>query len=95
MTFQGYEPEIFKSAFNEWHAFNRQGIDDDELVISEESDSNSEDSDKDGDAEGTSTDAATVVSGDLRAEDLTQNRLNEDQKKKISAYISESFWINF
>ena len=44
-TYQGFEPEIFKSAFSVWEPFPRTGIDEEDDHISEESDSSEGNSD--------------------------------------------------
>lgn len=72
ITYQGYEPEIFKNAFHHWVPFNREGIDDVD-AISEGDESNSESSDeekKNKTNDGASTAAATNV-GSLQLADFT------------------------
>ena len=92
MTMQGFEPEVFKNAFPIWEPFPRPGIDDSDAINEEDEDSDSQSSQgsqeerKDG---GSSTAAATNVDSAHLVE------LSADQKKKVAANISESFWINF
>ena len=89
---QGFEPEVFKNAFPIWEPFPRPGIDDSDAINEEDEDSDSQSSQgsqeerKDG---GSSTAAATNVDSAHLVE------LSADQKKKVAANISESFWINF
>ena len=92
MTNQGFEPEVFKSAFPSWDAFPRTGIDDDEIGEEDEdevsSHSGSGSNSDDNDNEGSSTAAATNVS------EANTAALTDEAKKHLASYISESFWIN-
>ena len=63
ITYQGFEPEIFKSAFGEWSPFQRKGLDTDQ--ISDESDE-----------DGSSNDSANVDDGATDSTKVTVGSLN-------------------
>ena len=86
ITYEGFEPEIFKQAFPSWTPFKRPGLDDNENISEEDEDSDSN-SDKSSDGKS---------AGEEKKEDVKEEskELSESQKKVLAGYLPEDFWIN-
>jgi len=82
---QGFEPKVFTDAFPRWEPFPREGIDDDDNQISEESEESKSDSDSETESKKIST-SATGKSTAAASESVAAVELTDEQKKKMASY---------
>lgn len=89
ITFQGFEPDIFKSAFKTWSDFPRPGVTEEEVDDAIEEESSGEESD--GNTESSQATKATT-SG---VPETASGQMSREEKKQLASMQPESFWIKF